>query len=53
MSDFEKKFDINCKRMIELNKLLYEYESLSMESYSSDTNKYLGKNKFNTDSIET
>ncbi len=40
--DTEKKFDANNKRMQDLNKLLYEYENLSVEAYSPAANKYLG-----------
>lgn len=32
--DAERKFDLNVKRMDELNKLIFEYENLSMETYN-------------------
>ena len=33
ISEAEKKFEQNIKRYEDLNKLLYEYETLSMETY--------------------
>lgn len=32
--DAERKFDANVKRMEELNKMIFEYENLSMETYN-------------------
>lgn len=40
----EKRFESNCKKLQELNKLLYEYENLSMEIYSPNLNLYSGSN---------
>lgn len=34
ISEAEKKFELNIKRMRELNKMIYEYENLSVESYT-------------------
>lgn len=43
--DNEKKFDLNLKRMKDLNTLLFEYESLSSDTYSQS--EYLGTNPLN------
>lgn len=50
IAEAEKKFDLNSKRMQDLNKLLYEYENISLESYSPSMNQYEGKIKKNTQS---
>jgi hypothetical protein len=42
IADTENKYELNQNRMIDLNKLLYEYENLSVEAYSPSDNKYLG-----------
>jgi hypothetical protein len=36
LADWEMKFDKNSKRMVEMNKLIYEYEIVSMEVYDTD-----------------
>jgi hypothetical protein len=36
MAEWELKFDKNSKRMVEMNKLIYEYELISMEVYNTD-----------------
>jgi hypothetical protein len=35
ITESEKKFDLNQKRMQDLNKLLFEYEELSVDCYQS------------------
>jgi hypothetical protein len=47
ITENEKKFDQNRQRINNLNKLLYEYEIQSVESYSPSMNQYLGQNSQN------
>lgn len=47
ISEAEKKFDLNIKRVKQLNQMIFEYEHLSVESYAHIENKYLGNNSFN------
>jgi len=43
ITECEKKFSLNSQRIADLNRLLYEYEHLSFETYSPATNEYLGQ----------
>jgi uncharacterized coiled-coil protein SlyX len=45
VTENEKRIDKNKEKMKNLNQLLYQYESLSVDSYSPAMNLYLGKNR--------
>jgi hypothetical protein len=47
ISESEKKFDLNIKRMKDLNKMVFEYENISAEIYQNTDNEYLGRNSYN------